>query len=112
MQACVLAATGPVTSGVFNITDATPIPIDEAFREILRERRIQAKPVYIPSAIARPLAAVAEGAFLLARRPEPPRITRYAISHLAVERTLDITAARKILGFDPAETTFKGAADW
>ncbi|NVI92069.1 NAD(P)-dependent oxidoreductase [Actinomadura sp. BRA 177] len=112
VQACVLAATGPVTSGVFNITDATPIPIDEAFREILRERRIQAKPVYIPSAIARPLAAVAEGAFLLARRPEPPRITRYAISHLAVERTLDITAARKILGFDPAETTFKGAADW
>jgi nucleoside-diphosphate-sugar epimerase len=112
VQACVLAATGPVASGVFNITDAAPIPIDDAFRAILNERRVQARPVYIPTAVARPLAAVAEGAFLLARRPEPPRITRYAISHLAVERTLDITAARKTLGFDPGETTFKGAAEW
>jgi nucleoside-diphosphate-sugar epimerase len=112
VQACVLAATGPVASGVFNITDAAPIPIDAAFRAILNERGSQAKPVYIPTAVARPLAAVAEGAFLLARRPEPPRITRYAISHLAVERTLDITAARKTLGFDPGETTFKGAAAW
>jgi nucleoside-diphosphate-sugar epimerase len=112
VQACLLAATGPVTSGVFNIADAAPVMIDAAFREILRERRVQARPVYIPTAIARPLATVAEGAFLLAGRPEPPRITRYAISHLAVERTLDIEAARTTLGFDPHETTFAGAAGW
>ncbi|MFB4311684.1 NAD-dependent epimerase/dehydratase family protein [Actinomadura sp. GTD37] len=112
VQACLLAAAGPVASGVFNIADAAPVTIDGAFREILRERRIRARPVYVPVAVARPLAAAAEGAFLLARRPEPPRITRYAISHLAVERTLDIEAARKVLGFDPHETTFAGAADW
>ncbi|NEA26460.1 NAD-dependent epimerase/dehydratase family protein [Actinomadura bangladeshensis] len=112
VQACLLAAAGPVASGVFNIADAAPVVIDDAFREILRERRVEARPVYLPAAVARPLAAAAEGAFLLARRPEPPRLTRYAISHLAVERTLDIEAARKTLGFDPHETTFAGAADW
>ncbi|GAA4341176.1 hypothetical protein GCM10023178_54490 [Actinomadura luteofluorescens] len=53
-----------------------------------------------------------EGAFLLARRPEPPRLTRYAISHLALERTLDTTAAREALGYDPAPTSFAGAAGW
>lgn len=112
VQACVLAATGRAASGVFNVADAAPVTIDDAFREILRERRIRARPVYVPAAAARPLAAVIEGAFLLAGRPEPPRLTRYAISHLAVERTLDITAAREVLGYDPHATTFAGAARW
>ncbi|MER7547002.1 NAD(P)-dependent oxidoreductase [Spirillospora sp. NPDC127506] len=112
VRACVLAAAGPVASGVFNVADAAPVVIDDAFREILRERGVRARPVYLPAGAARPLAALAEGAFLLARRPEPPRITRYAISHLAVERTLDITAAREVLGYEPRATSFEGAAGW
>ena len=112
VQACVLAATGPVSSGVFNVADADPVTLDDALREILRERGVRARPVYAPAAAARPLAALAEGAFLLARRPEPPRLTRYAISHLAVERTLDISAAREVLGYEPLPTTFAGAAAW
>jgi nucleoside-diphosphate-sugar epimerase len=112
VQGCVLAATGPAASGVFNIADAAPVTIDDAFRGILRERGIRARPVYLPAGAARPLAALAEGAFLLARRPEPPRITRYAISHLAVERTLDIGAAEKTLGYAPHPTSFAGAAGW
>lgn len=112
VQACVLAATGPVAAGVFNIADAEPVTIDDAFRAILRERGVRARPVYLPARAARPLAAAAEGLFLLARRPEPPRITRYAIGHLALERTLDITAAREVLGYDPAPTSFAGAAGW
>ncbi|XRQ04149.1 NAD-dependent epimerase/dehydratase family protein [Actinomadura welshii] len=112
VRACVLAATGPVASGVFNVADAAPVTLDDAFREILRERGVRARPVYVPAAAARPLAALAEGVFLLANRPEPPRVTRYAISHLAVERTLDITAAREVLGYDPLPTSFAGAAAW
>ncbi|MEO3824967.1 NAD(P)-dependent oxidoreductase [Actinomadura sp. B10D3] len=111
-RACVLAAAGPVASGVFNIADAEPVVLDDALREILRERGVRARPVYVPARAARPLAAVTEGAYLLARRPEPPRLTRYAIGHLAVERTLDITAARAGFGYDPAPTSFAGAAGW
>ncbi|MFD0903405.1 NAD-dependent epimerase/dehydratase family protein [Actinomadura sediminis] len=113
VQACTLAATVPdAVPRAFNVADAEPVTIDAAFRAILRERGVRARPVYVPAALARPVAAVAEGAFLLAGRPEPPRITRYAISHLAVERTLDITAARTVLGYRPHETSFAGAADW
>ncbi|MBO2450405.1 NAD(P)-dependent oxidoreductase [Actinomadura barringtoniae] len=112
VQACVLAATGAVGTGVFNVTDAAPITLDDAFREILAERGINARPLYLPYTALRPVATAVEGAFLLARRPGPPRLTRYAISHLSVERTLDITAARENLGYDPKETTFAGAADW
>ncbi|MEU5881842.1 NAD-dependent epimerase/dehydratase family protein [Spirillospora sp. NPDC047279] len=112
VQACLLAACGPVGTGVYNVTDAEPVALGDAFREILAERGVRARPVFLPARALRPVAAAVEGAFMLARRPEPPRLTRYAISHLAVERTLDITAARDVLGYDPKPTSFAGAADW
>src|SRR5581483_900299 len=93
VTACLLAATGSTTTGVFNVTDDGPLPLDEAMRQILSERGIAARTVYLPKHAVHPLAGAVEGAFLLARRARPPRLTRYAIGHLAVERTLDITAA-------------------
>lgn len=112
VRACLLAALGPVDSGVYNVTDAAPVLLDEALRWILAERRVRARPVYLPLRAVLPLATVVEGAFLVARRPEPPRLTRYALTHLAVERTLDISAARKALGYTPAPTSFTGASTW
>jgi nucleoside-diphosphate-sugar epimerase len=112
VQACLLAARGPVGRGVFNVADAEPVTVDDAFRALLTERGVKARPLYLPARPVRPLAAAMEGAYLVTRRPEPPRLTRYAIGHLAVERTLDITAARTVLGYDPAGTTFAGAAGW
>ncbi|MFC0037455.1 NAD-dependent epimerase/dehydratase family protein [Actinomadura rayongensis] len=110
--ACVRAATGPAVRGVFNVADAEPMALDDALRAVLAERGVRARPVYLPHAALRPLAAAAEGAYLLAGRGEPPRLTRYAIAHLAVERTLDLTAARTVLGLRPAPTSFAGAARW
>ncbi|MFD8560507.1 NAD-dependent epimerase/dehydratase family protein [Streptosporangium canum] len=112
VQACLLAAAGPVGHGVFNVTDAEPVVLDDALRSILEERGIDAVPYYLPLGLAEPLAVAAETAFRLLRRTRPPRLTRYAVGHLAVERTLDITAARDRLGFQPAATSFTGAADW
>ncbi|MEV7008478.1 NAD-dependent epimerase/dehydratase family protein [Streptosporangium sp. NPDC051022] len=112
VQACLLAAAGPVERGVFNVTDAEPVVLDDALRAILRERGIDAEPYYLPLALVEPLAVVAESAFRLLGRARPPRLTRYAVGHLAVERTLDITAARDRLGYRPAATSFAGAADW
>lgn len=112
VEACLLAARGPVTSGVFNVTDAEPVVLDEAMRWILAERGVRARTIYLPQKALHPVASVIEGAFLLARSPRPPRITRYALGHLAVERTLDITAARDHLRYVPKSTDFTGAADW
>lgn len=112
VQACTLAACGPVERGVFNVTDAAPVVLDDALRAILAARGIAARPVYLPLAAVWPAATVVEGLYRLARSPRPPRLTRYAISHLAVERTLDITAAREALGYRPEPTSFAGAAGW
>lgn len=112
VQACLLAATGPVGHGVFNVTDAEPVVLDDALRAILKERGVDAEPYYLPLALVEPLAVAVEAAFRLLRRADPPRLTRYAVGHLAVERTLDITAARDRLGYRPAATSFAGAAQW
>ncbi|GIG07395.1 NAD-dependent epimerase [Catellatospora coxensis] len=112
VQACTLAACGPVDRGVFNVTDAAPVVLDDALRAILAARGVHARPVYLPLAAVWPVATVVEALYRLARSPRPPRLTRYAISHLAVERTLDITAARAVLGYRPESTSFTGAADW
>lgn len=112
VQACLLAATGPVGHGVFNVTDAEPVVLDDALRAILKERGVDAEPYYLPLALVEPLAVAVEAAFRLLRRADPPRLTRYAVGHLAVERTLNITAARDRLGYRPAATSFTGAAQW
>ncbi|GAA3132816.1 NAD(P)-dependent oxidoreductase [Planomonospora alba] len=113
-RACLLAAEAARRGvhGTFNVTDAEPVVLDEALRAVLRERGVDAEPYYLPLRLAEPVAAVAETAARLLGRARPPRLTRYAVGHLAVERTLDITAARQVLGYRPAPTSFTGAADW
>ncbi|MEV4253509.1 NAD(P)-dependent oxidoreductase [Spirillospora sp. NPDC049652] len=110
VHACRRALTGP--PGVYNIADAEPVLLDTALRALLAERGVRARPVYLPHRPVRAMAAAAEGAFLLARSPRPPHLTRYAISHLAQDRTYDTTAARQALAYTPTPTSFKGAATW
>jgi nucleoside-diphosphate-sugar epimerase len=112
VQGCLLAVGGPVDRGVFNIADAEPITLDHALRSVLAERGLSARPAYLPLRAVWPLASAVEGVFLLAGSRRPPRLTRYALGHLAVERTLDLSAARDRLGYDPAPTSFAGAASW
>ena len=42
----------------------------------------------------------------------PTWLTRYAVSQVGRERTLDLTAARTKLGLRPAATTLEGAEHW
>jgi hypothetical protein len=39
-------------------------------------------------------------------------VTRYAVSQLGLERTLDLAAARERLGFEPGSTDLEGAEHW
>lgn len=100
VQACLLAVSRE--PGVYNVTDASPVVLDDALRAILAERGIRATPRYLPLRVADPIAALSE------RFSRRPRLTRYAVGHLAVERTLDISAARRDLGYSPSETSFAG----
>lgn len=106
--ACFLAIEG-IASGVFNITDTEPVVLDQVLREVLTGRGIPATPVYLPRAIALSLAAASEFIARAVPIDRPPRLTRYAVRHLAYERTLDISAAREQLGYRPTPTDLENA---
>jgi nucleoside-diphosphate-sugar epimerase len=111
-NAALLAAHPDAPPGTYNIADAEPVAVETALRRLLDERGRRVRIRHLPRRALWPLAGVSEWAYRVLRRPRAPRLTRYAISHLAMERTLDLTAARTRLGFDPAPTSFAGASAW
>jgi len=110
VHAIELALTGP--AGIYNIGDDTDVLLSAVLREFLDRRgRADVTIASIPYAIAYAAATAIETAHRLARRGHP-RLTRYAVSQLGLERTLDLTAARTSLGYFPGPTTFAGAENW
>ncbi|HXV92917.1 MAG TPA: SDR family oxidoreductase, partial [Pseudonocardia sp.] len=111
-EAALLACDPAVPPGVYNVGDAEPIALDEALAALLAERGLDVRIRHLPLRSAWLLAGAAEAGARSLRRRQPPRLTRYAVSHLAFERTLDLTAARTRLGLRPAPTSFAGAGSW
>jgi nucleoside-diphosphate-sugar epimerase len=108
VEAVRLALTGP--AGVYNVADAEPVMLAEVIEEFLARRRVRARIVRMPYPAAFHAAAVAEAAARI--RARRPRVTRYAVSQLGLERTLDLTAARERLGYLPGSTDLEGAERW
>ena len=109
VQAVELSLTGP--PGIYNVGDDTEVQLSAVLTEFLARRgRADATITAIPYRAAFAAAAAAE---LLARgRGTRPRLTRYAVSQLGLERTLDLTAVREGLGYRPGPTTLEGAEGW
>lgn len=97
-------------AGTYNIADDVPVVLSAVLREFLERRGVTARIVPIPYGAAFALAGTMEAAARLTRRR--PRLTRYAVSQLGMERTLDLTAARERLGYRPAPTSLEGAERW
>jgi nucleoside-diphosphate-sugar epimerase len=108
VEAVRFALRGP--AGVYNVADAEPVVLAEVIEEFLARRRVRARIVRMPYPAALRAAAVAEAAARI--RHSRPRITRYAVSQLGLERTLDLTAARERLGYAPGPTSLDGAERW
>jgi len=114
--AAVRAGLAGDATGVVNVADAEPWPLRRAVLELLARRGHRGsdggplRVVEVPSRLARGLATVLDGA--AACGLPRSRLSRYALSHLAVERTLDLTRLREELGVDPAPTSLEGAEAW
>ncbi|CAN5230797.1 NAD(P)-dependent oxidoreductase [soil metagenome] len=100
-----LALTGP--PGVYNVGDDTDVLLSAVLKEFLVRR---GRPDVTIRSIPYRAAFTAAGALeKLSRRP---RLTRYAVSQLGAERTLDLTRAREQLGYRPGPTSLLGAEQW
>ena len=98
-------------AGIYNVGDATDVPLDAVLREFLAKRGLgDVRIRSVPYRTAFRAAGLAELAARATRRT--PRLTRYAVSQLGRERTLDLSAARAALGYAPGPTTLAGAERW
>ncbi len=92
VDAVILGLTGP--AGIYNVGDDTDVLLAAVLREFLAKRgRADVSITSIPYRAAFTAAAALERLHTLTRAGRP-RITRYAVSQLGLERTLDLTAAR------------------
>lgn len=99
-------------AGVYNVGDATDVPLDAVLREFLSKRGLgHVRIRSIPYRVAFAVAGALERTHRITRRGTP-RLTRYAVSQLGLERTLDLTAAQERLRFRPLPTTLAGAERW
>ena len=90
--------------GAFNIADAEPVTIAEALRTIFARLNVPVSLRFIPRSVAWRTATALETMWLSRRAPRGPVLTRYVVTQLADELTLDISRARSILGYSPRWT--------
>jgi nucleoside-diphosphate-sugar epimerase len=101
VDAVQLSLTSP--RGTYNVADDAPVVLADVLREVFRRRRMRVRLGSLPYRQAFALAASLEAAARLRRRR--PALTRYAVSQVGLERTLDLTAARTRLGYTPRPTS-------
>lgn len=98
---CQAAPAASVTGRVYNITNGEPMPFDEAVRKLLGKLGIPVRFKRLPYAAAYGVAALMElSARLLPGRGEP-MLTRAVAGMIGRSQTLDISAARRELGYSP-----------
>lgn len=107
--ACALAVNAPVKSGsVYNISNGEPCPFKQVLDLFLKEagltphyREVPFIPVYL-------LSCLLEKGYQLLRLSPEPILTRYTVCTLAFSQTLDISKAKKELGYRPKVTLADG----
>jgi len=96
--------------GTYNVADDSPVLLSVVLREFLERRGVPTRLVSLPYRRAFALAGALERAARVTGRR--PRLTRYAVSQLGLERTLNLTAARTRLDYRPTPTNLSGAESW
>ena len=111
VEGLVLAATKGAPGNAYFVTDGEPVVFREFITDLLATAGVEPPGRSVPVAVAKPLAAVSEGIWGALRRTSPPPLTRLAVWLSAVECTIDISKARRELGYAPVKTVEQGMAE-
>ncbi len=111
VEGLVLAATRGEPGNAYFVTDGEPVVFREFITELMATAGVEMPDRSAPVAVAKPLAAVAEGAWRALGRESAPPLTRLAVWLSALECTIDISKARAQLGYEPVKTIEEGMAE-
>lgn len=110
-----LSASSENAGRAYNITNGEPMSVRELLDRLFGALGIRVKYVPLPAHVAYGLASLSETVARLRPSGGEPRLTRYGISLLARSLTLDISAARERLGYQPRislQTGFERCGVW
>lgn len=93
---------------VYFITDGEPVVFRDFISQLLATQGIAAPTKHVPRALLRRIAAIGDVLAKLSRGRIKPPISRQEYATMAVEVTLDISKARKELGYAPVMSTRAG----
>lgn len=96
---------------VYFITDGEPMTFRSLVTRILETQGIAAPTKEVPSWVVRSVARIGEGLAMLSGGRIKPPVTRQDLATMAVEVTLDITKARRELGYAPQVSVEAGLAE-
>jgi len=92
----------PAFSGrAYNISAGAPVHVHALVAGLFQAMHLQVRLRSVPRGLALAAAGVAEGLAHLRRGCPEPRLTRYGVGVLGYSQTLDISAARRDLGYHP-----------
>jgi len=94
--------------GIYFVTDGEATSFRAFLPEMMKAHHVELGTRSIPSAIARPAAAIIEGVWRTLRLPSAPPVTRHAIDLMCCECTLDISKIRRELGYEPVISVADG----
>jgi nucleoside-diphosphate-sugar epimerase len=111
VEGLVLAATRGKPGNAYFVTDGEPVVFREFVTELLATAGAEPPGRSVPVALASALAAAAEGVWGTLRLRSAPPLTRLAVWLSARECTIDISKARRELGYEPVKTIDQGMAE-
>jgi nucleoside-diphosphate-sugar epimerase len=110
VEGLVLGAGKGLAGEAYFVTDGEPVVFREFISEMLRTQGVEPPDRSLPGWTAAPLARVCELAWKLPLPGEPP-MTRFRSWVLTQECTIDISKARRELGYEPVVTREQGIAE-
>jgi nucleoside-diphosphate-sugar epimerase len=106
-----LAAERGGAGEAYFVTDGEPVVFREFVAELLRTQGVEPPTRSIPTAVAGALAATADTAWRVLPLPGDPPLTRFAFWVSSQECTIDISKARRELGYEPVKGREAGLAE-
>ena len=111
VEGLILGATKAPAGSVYFITDGEPVVWRDFLTELIETQGVSPGDKSAPLGVAKALAALAEGFWRLFRRPGTPPITRFTVWVSSQECTIDISRARRDLGYEPVKDRETGMAE-
>jgi nucleoside-diphosphate-sugar epimerase len=110
VEGLVLGAERGRPGEAYFVSDGEPVEFREFITALLATQGVDAPDRGAPRALVGALAAAGEGAWRVLPLPGAPPVTRVAVWLSSLEATLDISKARRELGYEPVITREEGLA--